>query len=176
MEITRLVAPDGTAMEYRALDPVAPDRPVTATPFCSAVMVPPVVVAKAAPRLAELVPAAIVQLPVPVQAPLQPLNVLPLSGVAVKVTLLVVGKLPVAVEQDVPHEMPLGLLATVPLPVLVRVTVRVVALVVKLAETLCAAVMLTVQVLEDPEQAPPQLVKADPELAAAVSVTLVPLV
>ena len=145
-------------MENSVLDPAAPDMPITGTPFCSVVTVL-VVVANVAPRLAELVPAGTVQLLVPVHAPVQPVNVLPLSGVAVKDTPAEVEKLAVAVEQEAPQEMPLGLLVTVPLPVFVRVTVRVVAVAVKVAETLLAADMLTVQVLEDPAQAPPQLVK-----------------
>jgi hypothetical protein len=46
----------------------------------------------------------------------------------------------------------------------------------KLAVTLRAALMLTVQVLLVPEQAPDQPAKVEPEAAAAVSVTLVPAV
>ncbi len=47
---------------------------------------------------------------------------------------------------------------------------------VKVAETLRATLMLTVQVLEAPEHAPPQLVKVEPVPAVAVRVTLVPVV
>ena len=172
--ITRLLAPEGTAIENRALDPKLPDWPVTDTPFCSVVVVLPVRVANAAPRLTEAVPAATVQLPVPVQAPVQPPKVLPLSGVAVNVTLEEVGKLPVEVEQETPHEIPLGLLVMVPLPDLVTVTCRVVAVAAKLADTLFAAFIVTVQVLEDPEHAPPQPENELPEPGAAVNVTLVP--
>ena len=129
-----------------------------------------------APTLAEVVPAATVQLPVPVQAPVQPLKVLPVSGAAVNVTLVDDGKLAVAVEKEVPQEIPAGLLVTVPLPVLVTVISLVVAVVVKVAETLRATLMLTVQVLDDPEHAPPQLVKVEPVPAVAVRVTLLPLV
>jgi hypothetical protein len=124
-----LLAPVGTAIENRALDPKLPDRPVTDTPFCSVVVVLPVMVANAAPRLTEAVPAATVQLPVPVQAPVQPPKVLPLSGVAVNVTLVDDEKLPVEVKQETPQEMPPGLLMTLPLPDLVRVTSRVVTVV-----------------------------------------------
>ena len=134
--IARLVAPDGTTIENRALDPVDPDKPVTDTPFCSVVIAPPEDVLNVAPRLTALVPAATVQLPVPVHAPLQPPKVLPLSGVAVKVTLVDEEKLPVEVEHEAAQEIPLGLLVTLPLPVLVTVTWRVVVVVVKLAETL----------------------------------------
>ena len=129
MVIARLLAPEGTAMENRALDPAEPARPVTDTPFCSVVMVLPVDVLNVAPRFTELVPAATVQLPLPEQAPLQPVKVLPVSGVAVKVTLVDEEKLPVDVEQKAPHEIPLGLLMTLPLPDLVKLTSRVVAVV-----------------------------------------------
>ena len=174
--ITRLLAPVGTAIENRALDPKLPDRPVTDTPFCSVVVVLPVMVANAAPRLTEAVPAATVQLPVPVQAPVQPPKVLPLSGVAVNVTLEEVGKLPVEVEQETPHEIPLGLLVMVPLPDLVTVTCRVVAVAAKnVAVTLLATLMLTVQ-LPVPAQAPLQPVKVLAVAGVAVRVTLAPLV
>src|SRR2546426_7742887 len=60
--------------------------------------------------------------PVPVQPPpLQPLKVEPAAGVAVKVTMVPVAN---AAEQVTPHEMPAGLLVTVPLPAPVFETVR----------------------------------------------------
>ena len=64
----------------------------------------------------EEVDRAITQEPVPVHAPPQPENVLPLLGVAVRVTLDPCGNVPeqVLVEQD----MPVGLLVTVPPPLI----------------------------------------------------------
>jgi hypothetical protein len=52
--------------------------------------------------------------PVPLQpAPLQPVNVEPAAGAAVNVTVPPIEK---SASQVVPHEMPLGLLDTVPFP------------------------------------------------------------
>ena len=59
------------------------------------------------------------QVPVPLQpAPLQPVNVEPAAGAAGSVTMLLIGK---SASQVVPHEMPLGLLVTVPFPDLLTV-------------------------------------------------------
>jgi hypothetical protein len=64
-----------------------------------------------------------VQLPVPEQPPpLQPVKVDPAAGVAVSVTA---APLVNDAEQVVPHEMPAGLLVTVPVPVPARETVSV---------------------------------------------------
>jgi hypothetical protein len=64
-----------------------------------------------------------VHVPVPVQPPpLQPVNVEPAAGVAVKVIAAPVVK---DAEHVVPHEMPAGLLVTVPVPVPDLETVRV---------------------------------------------------
>ena len=61
-----------------------------------------------------------VHAPVPVQPPpLQPLNVEPVAGVAVKVTAVPLAK---AAEQVAPQEMPVGALVTVPVPVPALVT------------------------------------------------------
>jgi hypothetical protein len=62
------------------------------------------------------------QAPVPVQAPLQPANVEPESGVAVRFTTVPLSKL---AEHVVPQEIPAGELATIPVPVPLFVTVRV---------------------------------------------------
>jgi hypothetical protein len=62
------------------------------------------------------------QAPVPLQAPLQPANVKPESGAAVKLTTVPLAK---SAEQLVPQEIPGGELATVPVPVPLFVTVRV---------------------------------------------------
>ena len=63
------------------------------------------------------------QVAVPEQPPpLQPLNVDPAAGVAVKVTAVPLAYVP---EQFPPHEMPPGLLLTIPLPAPVFETVSV---------------------------------------------------
>jgi hypothetical protein len=51
---------------------------------------------------------------VPAQPPLQPVKAAPDAAVAVRVTMLLVGKL---AEHVAPHVMPAGLLVTVPVPV-----------------------------------------------------------
>ena len=61
------------------------------------------------------------QVPVPVQPPLQPVKVEPAAGAAVKVTTVPVVK---AVEHVAPQEIPAGLLVTVPLPAPALETVR----------------------------------------------------
>jgi hypothetical protein len=62
-----------------------------------------------------------VQVPVPLQPPpLQPLNVEPAAGVAVKVTAVPLAN---AAEQVLPQEMPVGALVTVPLPAPALLTV-----------------------------------------------------
>ena len=61
------------------------------------------------------------QAPVPVQGPLQPAKVDPLSGVSVNVTIVPLAKFAV---QVVPQLIPVGLLVTVPVPVPASVTVR----------------------------------------------------
>ena len=84
-------------------------------------------------------------------------------------------KLADALEQVLPQLRPAGLLVTLPVPVpdLVSVTKRVVAAVVKLAVTLRALSMLTVQLLV-PVQAPLQPVKLLPDAGCAFKVTDVP--
>ena len=63
-----------------------------------------------------------VQVPAPEQPPpLQPEKVDPAAGVAVKVTALPLAN---AAEHVAPHEMPTGLLVTVPLPAPVLETVN----------------------------------------------------
>jgi hypothetical protein len=62
-----------------------------------------------------------VQVPVPLQPPpLQPENVEPAAGVAVKVTAV---PLVNPAEQVLPQEMPVGALVTVPLPAPALLTV-----------------------------------------------------
>ena len=110
-----------------------------------------------------------VHVPVPAQPPLQPVNVEPAAGVAVKVTAVPLAN---AAEHVVPQEIPLGELVTVPVPVPVLLTVSV-KVRAKLAMTVVAAVRLRVQE-PVPEQPPPlQPVKTEPEAAVAVNVTAV---
>src|SRR6202043_1435124 len=60
------------------------------------------------------------QLPLPVQAPLQPIKLMPGAGVAVSGTWLLLPKLALHVDGQL---MPEGLLVTVPLPVTLTVSV-----------------------------------------------------
>lgn len=109
------------------------------------------------------------QVPVPLQAPLQPENTKPEAGVAVRVTALPELKL---AEQLAVQLMPAGLLTTVPEPLKVRFTGKGVR--VKLAATDCAALMVTVQVPVPAQPAPLQPAKVDPAAATAFRVTEVP--
>jgi hypothetical protein len=113
------------------------------------------------------------QVPVPLHAPLQPVNVEFAAGVAVRVTIVPVGKL---AEQVVGQLIPEGELDTVPLPVPASVTAskKLAGVVLKVAVTACAAFIVTLQV-PVPEQAPLQPAKVEPVPGAAVSVTIVPL-
>jgi hypothetical protein len=114
----------------------------------------------------------VVQTPVPVHAPLQPANVEPLAAAAVSVTEVPLAKLAVHV---VPQLMPVGDDVTVPVPVpaLVTASAKVDEL-LKVAVTARAAVIDVVQV-PVPVHAPLQPANVEPLVAAAVSVTEVPL-
>jgi hypothetical protein len=115
---------------------------------------------------------ATMQAPVPEQAPLQPPNVEPLFGVAVSVTLEVLGYDSL---QSVPQLMPAGSDVTVPAPVPALVTVRAFSVPrLKVAVTDRAALMVTEQV-PVPVQAPLQPVNSEPPPGTAVRVTLVPV-
>jgi hypothetical protein len=111
--------------------------------------------------------------PVPLQAPPQPANVEPESGVAAKFTTVPLAKL---AEHVVPQEIPEGVLVTAPVPVPLLDTVRVKgpALAVKVAPTDLAASMVTVQA-PVPVQAPLQPANVEPESGVAVRFTTVPL-
>src|SRR5262245_15021462 len=113
-----------------------------------------------------------VHVPVPVQAPLQPVKVAPAAGVAVSVTAV---PLPKAAEQVLPQLMPAGALVTVPGPAPARVTVSAKDCPPKFAVIDAAALIVTVQV-PVPEHPPPdQPVNVAPAAGVAVSVTAVPL-
>ena len=113
------------------------------------------------------------QVPVPEQPPpLQPVKVEPAAGVAVSVTAVPPANEP---EHVVPHEIPAGALVMVPLPAPVLLTVSAKLWSAKVAVTVCAALIVTVQV-PVPVQPPLQPVKVEPAAGAAVRVTTVPVV
>ena len=70
--------------------------------------------------------------------------------------------------------MPAGLLVTAPLPVPALATVSCAGRSVNVAVTERATSRVTVQVADEPAQAPLQPVKLEPAAATAVSVTLAP--
>src|SRR5882724_1301842 len=102
-------------------------------------------VAVETPKFAITVRAALivtVQPPLPVQAPLQLAKVEPTAGVAVRVTTVLMLN---DAEHVAPHEVPAGVLVTVPLPAPDLVTVRAKVGTVKLAVTVVAALIVTTQ-------------------------------
>jgi hypothetical protein len=112
-----------------------------------------------------------VHVPVPVHpAPLQPEKMDPVTGVAVKITVVPELK---PYEHVEPQLIPAGLLVTIPLPVPDLLTVSMIVCRPKFAVTEVAAVMLTVQVPAPVQPAPLQPVKIDPGAARAVNVTAV---
>ena len=116
----------------------------------------------------------IVQVPVPLQAPLplQPVNAEPLPAAAVNVTVEPLLKFALHV---VPQLIPAGELVTVPVPVPAFVTVRANVVVLNVAVTLSAALIVTTQ-LPVPLHPPPlQPANVLPLFGVAVSVTCVPL-
>ena len=116
-----------------------------------------------------------VQVPVPEQpSPLQPAKFEPALAVAVSVTLVPVANV---FEQALVQLMPIGLLVTVPLPAPERLTVSVwkVVWALKVAVTVRAWLMVTVQVPAPVQFSPLQPAKLEPALAVALSVTLVPV-
>jgi hypothetical protein len=110
-----------------------------------------------------------VQVPVPVQSPLQPVNVEPVAGVAVSVTL-VPSSYPF--EHVAPQLIVPGELVTVPDPVPAFVTVRV-RWITNVAVAALFALIVSVHV-PVPLQSPLQPLNLEPEAGVAVSVTLVP--
>jgi hypothetical protein len=124
----------------------------------------------AAETLRAAVIATLHVLAEPLHAPPQPSNVAPVDGVAVRVMLEPAATLWVQSEPPTPHVIPLPV--TVPLPVTETVSGKVVPVPpVKAAETVFAASIVTVQVVDEPAQAPPQALKPAPEPAVAVRVT-----
>ena len=71
--------------------------------------------------------------------------------------------------------MPAGELVTVPVPVPARLTFRVCCVAVKVAVTLRAEFIVSVQIFPEAESQPLQLVKVEPPAAVAVKVTTVPV-
>jgi hypothetical protein len=118
------------------------------------------------------------QAPVPLHAPLQPANVEPLAGVAMRDTELPCAKLALQVA---PQLMPAGELATDPEPVPASETVSATCAgggggggtAPLLVETLSAPFTVSVHVEAVPLHAPPHPVKGVPS-EVAVSVTTVP--
>jgi hypothetical protein len=117
-----------------------------------------------------------VHVPVPPQAPVQPVKADPVVGLAVRVTLVPLANVLV---QVVPQSMPLRSETIVPTPLPLLATVRVypvwLCCTANVAVTLRAAVMLTAQV-PVPVQAPLQPAKVEPAAGVAVNVTEAPLV
>lgn len=111
------------------------------------------------------------QIPVPVQAPLQPAKADPADAAAVKVTTVPLAKLALQVLGQL---MPAGLLLTDPDPVPASLTDSAKLAALNVAVTDFAALMVTEQV-PVPEQAPLQPAKVEPVPTAAVKVTTVPL-
>src|SRR3984957_16340247 len=111
------------------------------------------------------------QVPVPVQAPLQPANVEPAAALPVSVTTGPLLKLGLQVA---PQLIPVGLLVTVPVPVPALVTLNLKTTALNVAVTDFAALIVTLQV-PVPVQAPLQPANVEPAAALAVSVTTVPL-
>ncbi len=110
------------------------------------------------------------QVPVPVQAPLQPANIEPAAGVGVSVTEAFALKLKVQVA---PQLMPAGELVTVPVPVPDLVVVSANVCRVNTAFTDRAALIVTTQA-PVPVQAPLQPANTEPAAGVGVSVTEVP--
>ncbi|WP_197028781.1 MULTISPECIES: hypothetical protein [unclassified Methylibium] len=107
----------------------------------------------------------------PLQAPDQPLNRCPAAGDAVRTTL---APLPKLALQALPHSMPTGWERTTPLPTSVTLNVRCTAgAALKVAATLRAWLITTVQLGPAPVQAPPQPVNTWPAAGVALNTTLV---
>jgi len=107
--------------------------------------------------------------PAPVQAPPQPLSTWPAPGVALSTTLALAAK---GALQVLPQSMPAGCERTVPLPVTVTPSVKLEdGGALKLAVTVRAACIVSVQLAAVPVQSPPQPPKTWPLAGVALSVT-----
>jgi hypothetical protein len=129
-------------------------------------------VAGNAVKLADTPSAACIvtmQVPVPLHAPPHPAKVEPPAGAAVNITCVPDWKL--ALQMD-PQLIPDGSLVTVLEPVPVDATERLkLGIAVKVAVTLSAALIVTMQELVPLHPAPDQPAKVDPAAAEAVRVT-----
>ncbi len=129
--------------------------------------------AKFAPTLA-LALSVIAQLPVPVQAPLQPVKFQPEAGVAVSEIPVPTGHAFEHCVLPAPHEIPAGVLATEPPASGVTLTLSVGwAASLKFAPTVESALSVTTQA-PVPLQAPVQPAKLKPAAGLGVSVITVP--
>jgi len=109
-----------------------------------------------------------VQVPVPLQAPLQPSKVEPAVALAVNVTLVPLEKL---TEQVEPQLIPAGDDVTVPLPLVVTAKAKLFGGVTEnVAVTFFAEFIVTLQV-PVPLHAPPHPSKVEPAVALAVNTT-----
>jgi hypothetical protein len=131
---------------------------------------------KAADTLFEASMVTVQVVAVPLQAPSQPVKAAVRAGVAVSVTSEPSFSFAVQVVPPFPHWIPPPLTEPGPVTVTVRLTVPEVVPPENVAVTLFAAFIVTVQVVEPPLQAPPQLVKLAPLSGVAVSVTVAPVV
>jgi hypothetical protein len=120
-------------------------------------------------RAASIVTLHVAELPE--QSPDQPAKEEPGDAVALRVTGVPSAKSWLQLESQ---SIPAGLEETLPLPDPASVTAKVCATGSKLAVTWRAASIVTLQVLELPEQSPDQPLKAEPGAAVAVRVTSVP--
>ncbi|HEX4566684.1 MAG TPA: hypothetical protein VH138_08620 [Vicinamibacterales bacterium] len=101
--------------------------------------------------------------------PVHPMKTEPSDGVAVRVTVVLITKVP---EQLVPQLTPAGLDVTVPLPIPLLVVVNVKRCSMKIAVTDLALLIVTVHVAPDTESHPVQPAKTESlARAAAVSTT-----
>jgi hypothetical protein len=111
--------------------------------------------------------------PAPKQAPLQPMNCDPLSGVAVSKTVLRAGR---EIEQLVPQSTPAGMLVTRPevCPALDTDSVAFGAEKVNVAVTFALSFKVIVHGVVPVQPPPLQPAKVDPASGFAVSVTVLP--
>jgi hypothetical protein len=111
----------------------------------------------------------------PEHAPPQPSKTQPEDGVAVSVTLELTGTSAEQTVAPAPQLMPPPVTVPPPVTLTVRGAVEVPAP-EKVAVTLLAVLIVSVHVDNEPEHAPPQLVKPAPDSGVAVSVTVDPVV